>query len=198
MLDKLNEWRKAIVGVLGVLIPALNSMGVALPEFLTVDWLNALLLALTPILVYLIPNKPANGGSGTVAASPPLVGILALLMALTLSGCGITDVFEAAETPEQKYVAVSGTYEIILETADELVHNPSTPLEVVQAIDDTQKRTTPVFDALDQAFLDYMVAKAELEAGETTEERLAILAANLGNYIDQAMRAYRDLAAAVD
>lgn len=199
MLDKLNEWRKAIVGVLGVLIPALNSMGVNLPAFLTTDWLNTLLLALTPVLVYFVPNKPnGNAPTAATARSPWQIGILALLMGLLLSGCGIANPFKYAETPEQRYVAVSGTYEIVLETANEIVQNEATPLEVVQAIDDVQKRTTGVMDALDEAFVDYMVAKAELETGETSQERLDILSANLGQYLDQAMRAYRDLASAVD
>lgn len=196
MLQKIAEWRKAIVGLAAIAIPFLNQMGFTMPEFLTADWLSTLLLALTPVLVYIVPNAPAQPGGASVARSPAAVGLLALAMALLLSGCGLTSPFETAENSEQRYVAASGTYEIVLESARNIAANPSTPIEVVRAIDDTQKNATAVFDSLDAAFLDYLAIKAELDAGESTEEKLAIATLNVDRWIDQAIAAYQALARA--
>jgi hypothetical protein len=56
-MERIQAYTKAILAAAGILIPLLNSQGVALPAFLTVDWVNTILLGLTPILVYYFPNR---------------------------------------------------------------------------------------------------------------------------------------------
>lgn len=66
-MDFVNKYAKAFVALAGALIPMLNGMGVPLPEFLTVDWLNTMLLVLTPILVIIFPNKVKGDNVMTTA-----------------------------------------------------------------------------------------------------------------------------------
>lgn len=94
----MSKYTKAIIAFAGVLLPFLESVGVMLPEFLTVDWLQGIILAVTPALVFYFPNKNSDG-SAAVVRSPAVVGILAgLLSVMVLSGCaGTTSAYRAAD-----------------------------------------------------------------------------------------------------
>lgn len=48
---------KAIVAFAAVLFPFLNNVGVSLPDWLTVDYVEATLLGLTPFVVWYFANK---------------------------------------------------------------------------------------------------------------------------------------------
>lgn len=124
--------------------------------------------------------------------------VVAMLLALTLSACGASNPFKAAETVDQRYLAASGTYNIVLESARDIAANPATPLRVVQQIDDVQKITTETMDALDAAYVDYSLARAELAAGDSTEAKVEIATRNLERWIDDAIDAYRQLAAVLE
>ena len=103
MIDTLNEWRKAVVGVVMLVIPLLNHHGIVVPTWFTAEWvgsafewLSSALLWFTPVVVGLVPNKPPKPKPRpTIVGSPVPVGILTLLFAmLMLSGCGVTSGIE--------------------------------------------------------------------------------------------------------
>lgn len=89
----MQKYTKAIIAFVGVLLPFLEQVGVALPDFLTLDWVQGLVLALTPLGVFFFPNKDTSIDFQSVAGthavrSPVLIGLLAGLVALLmLSGC---------------------------------------------------------------------------------------------------------------
>lgn len=124
--------------------------------------------------------------------------MLLIITWLALAGCASLNPIAVAETPAQKAYAVERTYNIVLEGALDLVNDPAVSSGIKSNIRSIERRTTPVIDSLSQAFTDYMVARAQLDLGETTEDRVAILAANLESWIRNAERALVELAAAVD
>jgi hypothetical protein len=56
--DRINYYRKAFVAIAGAVFILLVDNGIALPEFLTKEWVENILLLITPALVWLVPNKP--------------------------------------------------------------------------------------------------------------------------------------------
>lgn len=98
----MQKYTKAILALGGVLLPFLESVGVPLPEFLTLDWLQGIILAVTPVLVFYFPNRDELGNN-VAAQSPVWVGVLAALLAtLMLSGCaGTTAAYKAADGLEE-------------------------------------------------------------------------------------------------
>ena len=90
----MQKYTKAIIAFFAVLLPFLDQAGAALPEFLTLAWVQGLVLALTPVAVYFFPNKEPMGDKGSVTPSlvnsPPLAGFLAIVLACSmLASCGI-------------------------------------------------------------------------------------------------------------
>lgn len=88
----MQKYTKAIIAFFAVLLPFLDQAGAALPEFLTLAWVQGLVLALTPVAVYFFPNKePAVIKQAYRSVnSPPLAGFLAIVLACSmLAGCGI-------------------------------------------------------------------------------------------------------------
>ena len=90
----MQKYTKAIIAFFAVLLPFLDQAGAALPEFLTLAWVQGLVLALTPVAVYFFPNKPPEETNmvsvhGRIN-SPRLAGFLAIVLACSmLAGCGI-------------------------------------------------------------------------------------------------------------
>ncbi len=58
-MNNWNQHTKAIVALVAVLFPLLNNLGVPLPAWLTVDYVEAAMLALTPFVVWYFANAPA-------------------------------------------------------------------------------------------------------------------------------------------
>lgn len=90
----MQKYTKAIIAFFAVLLPFLDQAGAALPEFLTLAWVQGLVLALTPVAVFFFPNKEPMGDKGSVTPSlvnsPPLAGFLAIVLACSmLASCGI-------------------------------------------------------------------------------------------------------------
>ncbi len=94
----MSKYTKAIMAFAGVLLPFLEEIGVPLPPFLTLDWLQGVILAVTPVLVWFFPNKDPEAQPAT-PRSPAIVGVLALLLAsLAISGCsGTAAAYRAAD-----------------------------------------------------------------------------------------------------
>ena len=90
----MQKYTKAIIAFFAVLLPFLDQAGAALPEFLTLAWVQGLVLALTPVAVWFFPNKPPEETNmvsvhGRIN-SPKLAGFLAIVLACSmLAGCGI-------------------------------------------------------------------------------------------------------------
>lgn len=120
--------------------------------------------------------------------------VAGVLAALALVGCASNPIAEA-ETPMQTAYAIERSYNIVLENAIDLVEaNP----QLRDRLLTIEARTTPIIDTLSQAITDYVEARAQFALGETTEERIAAVGANLDGWILQAQRALVDLAAALE
>lgn len=112
-MSKLAEYRKLIAGLAGMLIPFLNQMGVPLPDFLTIDWINTLLLAATPVLIWFFPNDPSSENASSIARSPAWTILVALLVACLAAGCsGTRSAYKAASEREGLDKAVAIAYVI--------------------------------------------------------------------------------------
>ena len=126
-----------------------------------------------------------------------LAYVAVLVAALTLAGCAGLNPIAAAETPAQHAYAIAASYNVLLESAADIVEDTSAPTELRRAVQATELRTTPVIDALEQSFAEYQVARAQFAAGATTADRLEIATANLAGWLDQAEGALVELAAAL-
>lgn len=116
----MEKYTKAIIALAGVLLPFLEQVGVALPEFLTVDWVQGIILALTPLLVFWFPNK--ENGQNVATRSPAWVGILAILLSAALmSGCsGTRAAYSAASGLEENAKVVGEHYYALVREANAL------------------------------------------------------------------------------
>lgn len=125
--------------------------------------------------------------------------IVATLAAIILQACAtVAGPFQAAETLPQQAYAIERAYNILLEAAAAVVEDPTTAPEIRTNIAAAEATSTPVIDALDEAVVAYIIAKAELAAGETTEDKLNIAAANLAAWVTDAERAMLALSNAID
>lgn len=123
---------------------------------------------------------------------------LTLITVLAVAGCATGNPISIAETPSQKGYAIEKSYNIILEGAVDLVADSSTPNSVKMAIGRAEAAATPVIDSLSQSLADYVVARAQFEAGMSTEAKLDAVSRNLAGWITQAERALLSLATAID
>ncbi len=120
---------------------------------------------------------------------------LVWLIALTqvLEGCAAVNPIAAAETLEQRAYAAERTYNVILGQALTAATNNAALRPAIQQI---EARSTPVIEALSDAVTDYTVARAQFEAGQSSAERLTIVANNLNQWILSAQQAIIELSAA--
>lgn len=121
----------------------------------------------------------------------PAIGALLALLA----GCA-NGFLSAAETPAQKGYAVERAYNIVLEDALEIASAPSTSASIRQSIQDAEATTTPVIDSLSDALVLYEVERAKVAAGQSTTERLTVIATNLSGWVEKAQAALVSLQAA--
>lgn len=112
----MQKYTKAIIAFAGVLLPFLEQLGVALPEFLTLDWVQTIVLALTPIAVFFFPNRDAGGLNLSTLRSPAIVGVLALMLTvMALGGCESLGVPRAESFNDRAGYAL-GTHSAVLQT----------------------------------------------------------------------------------
>ncbi len=120
------------------------------------------------------------------------------LVAFTLPGCAtISGPVEAAETVEQKAFAIYGTFVVFEEIAVGVVQNPQIPRDLRQAVQNADRTAKPVVDGLLDATLEAQTIRVQVEAGTNTVERLAIVTANLEDWIDRAIPVVSNLTRAV-
>lgn len=108
-----------------------------------------------------------------------------LLWAFALAGCQGANPIKAAETNEQRAYAAYGTFVIVQEKAADLVEQPNIPRGVKLRIIGAEERAKPVADSLLDAYTEFLIVKAEFDAGQTSEERFVIAANSLDNWVTQ-------------
>lgn len=121
----------------------------------------------------------------------PAIGLLLTLLA----GCA-NGFLSAAETPAQKGYAIERAYNIVLEDALQIASAPATSASVRQSIQNAEATTTPVIDSLSDTLVLYEVERAKVAAGQSTTERLTVIATNLQSWVSQAQAALVSLQAA--
>lgn len=107
------------------------------------------------------------------------------LWLFALAGCQSANPMRAAETPEQRAYAAYGTFVIAQETAADLVERDTIPRGVRLRIIQAEERAKPVADSLLDAYTEFLIVKAEFEAGDTSEQRLVIASENLNDWVTQ-------------
>jgi hypothetical protein len=108
-----------------------------------------------------------------------------LLCAFALAGCQGANPIKAAETNEQRAYAAYGTFVLVQEKAADLVEQPNIPRNVKLRIIGAEERAKPVADSLLDAYTEFLIVRAEFEAGQTSEERFIIAANSLDNWVTQ-------------
>lgn len=127
-----------------------------------------------------------------------IIRTLAVVLSLfALTACGLTQPYEAAETPSQRAYAVSATFNVVLQSARDIVVDETLPASVRQVAQNAVLRTVPVVDELDKAVTAFVVERAKLVNAETTEEKMDVVSANLDHWLVLAEQALADLAAAI-
>jgi len=119
------------------------------------------------------------------------------LSVLVLQACSILDPMRAAETTEQRAFAAYGTYVIFVERAAELMDSPAlsddNKLRIIAAVETSTTVTGELFNAMSE----YEAAKALLDQGQTTEERVLIASQNLNSWVEKAMPLIQNLISAI-
>lgn len=108
-----------------------------------------------------------------------------LLLLVGLQGCAGSNPIAAAETNEQRAYAAYGTFVIMQEKAADLVEQTNLSSGVKLRIIGAEERAKPVADSLLDAYTQYLVVRAEYEAGQTSEEKFIIAANSLDNWVTQ-------------
>jgi hypothetical protein len=110
---------------------------------------------------------------------------LLLCFSALLQGCAGTNPIAAAETPEQRAYAAYGTFVIAQETAADLVEDTAIPRGVKLRIIAAEERAQPVAESMLEAYMEFLIIKAEFDAGDTSEQRLTIAARELDDWVTQ-------------
>lgn len=125
----------------------------------------------------------------------PAVALLCLLVAfaLTIPGCqalGLSSAsanpFGACKSSGQCYLAAAGTYAASQQAALTLLKDPSTPTSVKDGLKKADAAAAPVMGSLAQAYAVYRHAKADLAAGTSSPEKVAIATADLNKWLTDA------------
>lgn len=124
-------------------------------------------------------------------ATLPVMLMVAIAMMIA---CASINPFAAAETLEQRAYAAESAYNIVLQSALDLVTDPNVPASVKSKILEAEATATPVIEGLSQAVSDLLAAKAALAAGTTTEGKVLLIAQFLETWIRQAESAIAAMA----
>ncbi len=127
------------------------------------------------------------------------------LVLMTLAGCVTTpqNVLKVAcdrsiqYSTERCAKGIAEVYDVYQRRAEDLVTNLTTPAEVKQAIKTADAAASPVVAAVLGATKEYVIIRAQLAAGQTSDEKLAIANANLEAWVTQALPLIDNLVKAV-
>lgn len=111
--------------------------------------------------------------------------LLLPLVALALAACAVKP-FETAQTVEQRGDAAYGALVIAKEQGAKILQDPSVSDAVKRPIAQLIVDSKPVTDQLQASLVLYTQVKAEVAAGASKEERLAIVDRELAGWIARA------------
>ncbi len=121
-----------------------------------------------------------------------------LAIMLLLQACAGANPIAKAETIEQRAFATYGTFVIIEEQAAKLVSSGQIPDSAVRAIARADSQVKTVADALLDTALEFLVIRAQYEAGVTTEEKFVRTMNELNGWIERTRPLIAILIAAVN
>ena len=121
-----------------------------------------------------------------------------VIIAFALQACAAYNPVSKAETTEQRAYAIYGTFVIVEEAAAELIASGTLSDDTVLAIAAADERAKPTADLLIEALEEYLVIKAQLAAGESTQEQLDIAVTNLNLWVERVVPLVNTLRAAVE
>lgn len=108
-----------------------------------------------------------------------------LAIMLLLQACAASNPVAKAETIEQRAFATYGTFVIIEEQAAKLVSSGQISDSAVRAIARADAQVKSVADALLDIALEFVVIRAQYEAGATTEEKFVRTMNELNEWIER-------------
>ena len=128
----------------------------------------------------------------TMTQRTALLSLLALSACVTLSGPT-----KAAQSAAQKAYALQGTYNVLLGDVAAVVQNPATDQATKAALQRIVRANSGIMDQLDAAARQAAVERAKFEAGQSSTEKLAVVAENVDKWYPQAETALTSLKAAL-
>lgn len=135
--------------------------------------------------------KNTQAGYATTA----LLAMIAVTVSLmALSACVTTPVDvvqvacqDAKQSPARCAKGIAETWEVYQKRAEELVTDPTTPVEAKKAIQRTEARSREVIVGMLNSAAEYKRIEDQLAAGTTQEEKLLIANANLADWVNRAL-----------
>lgn len=103
-------------------------------------------------------------------------------IALSAVGCASINPVASAKTLEQKVYATYGSFVVFEVQAAEVIKSPDVPPEVKALIRQADAAAKPAADAMFDAAVELIKIKSDLEAGQSTEERVLIATQNLNKW----------------
>jgi hypothetical protein len=114
-----------------------------------------------------------------------LVKLHVLPLLLLLAACS-SNPFQTAQTVEQKGDALYGSYVIAKEQGATILQNATIPDEAKRPVAQAMVDSKPAADALQDSLTQYAAVEAQVKQGTTSQERLAIVEQNIGEWIAKA------------
>lgn len=131
-----------------------------------------------------------------------LQGVFAIMAALAtmavLIGCQGANPVKAAETVEQKAFALYGLFTVFEEFGADVIETDGVPSDIKRGIQHADAVAKPIADALLDAALEVQRIRAQVLAEDTNHDRLALVLANLSDWVVRAEPAITRLVAAVN
>jgi uncharacterized protein YwbE len=94
---------------------------------------------------------------------------------------------DAQSVPERCAKGIAETWEVYQKRAEDIVTDASTPIEVKQGIQQTERVTRPVVIEMLRSAALYKGMKVQLAAGATTEDKVRIANENLAEWVSKAL-----------
>lgn len=196
---------KAIVGALMAIVMTAQHTGVAVPEFMTESWAQGISAVLTPLLVYILPNKNPDPLADRRIRSSPVAGLLALALgAMLLTGCaGTRQAYQAAEGVNETAKVVAEHYYSIVQELNRLDDAGALTPSALSHTQDLVRKTRPLIVELGDAGIAYetvteAIAMQDEAADAEDEAAMAEAEAALEAAIAEAAQAVSDLIDALD
>lgn len=122
--------------------------------------------------------------------------LVAALTTTAYTGC-TANPFKAAEGADEQAYAVLGSYAIYQRQALKIVQDATLPDGVRRAAAAADAAAYPILKSVDSALVDVLNAKAALDAGSGSKEKVAIATANLQKWTAEGKAAVAAIKAAV-